>query len=137
MPKFSTSVLVAACAGSLLFAPATQAKQRPSGDEQLATLLQGRVAGKPSQCISTFASNNLQVIDKTAIVYDQGKTVWVNRTSNPARLDDNDILVITRLSGSDLCRLDNVRAVDRNSGMLRSFVFLENFIPYRKGEAVN
>jgi hypothetical protein len=125
------SALLVAMAGSLLAAPALQAKPQRSGEEQLAKMLQGREAGEPRHCISTFGNTSLQIIDKTAIVYHDGRTIWVNRTGNPASLDDDDVLVIRRY-GSDLCRLDDVKAVARSTGMLRSQVLLEDFVPYRK-----
>ena len=123
--------ILAAAAGGLLFVPAVEAKTKGSGEEYLAKLLEGREAGEPKRCISTFGSNNLRIIDKTAIVYEDGRTIWVNRTRDPASLDDDDILVIRRY-GSDLCRLDYVRAVGRSTGMFRAQVLLEDFVPYRK-----
>jgi hypothetical protein len=123
--------ILAAAVGGLLFVPALEAKTKGSGEEYLAKLLEGRKAGEPTRCISTFGANNLRIIDKTAIVYEDGRTIWVNRTRDPASLDDDDILVIRRY-GSDLCRLDNVRAVGRSTGMFRTQVLLEDFVPYRK-----
>lgn len=131
MSKLLRAAGAAAMVGSLLLAPAVQAKHRRSGAEQLADMLRGRSAGKPQRCISTFVDNNLKIISGTAIVYDDGRTIWVNRTRDPASLDDDDILVIRR-TGSDLCRLDNVRTVSRGTGTLRAIVMLEDFVPYRK-----
>ena len=124
-------IILAAAASGLLFAPALEAKNKGSGEEYLAKLLEGREPGKPQRCISTFGNNNLRIIDKTAIVYEEGRTVWVNRPHDAALLDDDDILVI-RKYGSDLCRLDDVRAVARGTGMFRTQVLLEDFVPYRK-----
>jgi hypothetical protein len=123
--------ILAATISGLLAAPALEAKPKHSGGDQLAELLQGRQAGEPRRCISTFANNNLRIIDKTAIVYRDGKTIWVNRTRDPASLDDDDVLVIRRF-GSDLCRLDDIRAVTRGTGMLRAVILLEDFVPYTK-----
>ena len=131
MSKLGRAAEAAVIVGSLLLAPALAAKPRQTGAEQLADLLRGRSAGKPQRCISTFADNNLKIISGTAIVYDDGRTIWVNRTRNPASLDDDDILVIRR-TGSDLCRLDNVRAVSRGTGALRAIVMLGDFVPYER-----
>lgn len=122
---------LAVIVGGLLLAPALQAKKPRSGAEQLADMLRGREAGKPQSCISTFADNNLKIISKTAIVYDDGRTIWVNRTRDPALLDDDDILIVRR-NGADICRLDDTRAVSRGTGILRAIIMLEDFVPYRK-----
>ena len=131
MSKLVRSAGMVMVVGSLLGTPVLAAKPRQTGAEQLADLLRGRSAGKPQRCISTFAENNLKIISGTAIVYDDGRTIWVNRTRDPASLDDDDILVVRR-TGSDLCRLDNVRTVSRGTGTLRAIVMLEDFVPYRR-----
>lgn len=125
-----TLAIIAVTAG-LVAAPLTAA--RPTGEEQLAKLIEGRVAGQPQRCISTFGSGNLTVIDKTAIVYKAGKKVWVNRTAYPESIDDDDILIIRKFGDSSrLCRLDNITLADRFSGMFSGAIFLGDFVPYEK-----
>ena len=119
-------------AGTVLVAgPALQARERLTPQQQLDKLLEGRVAGKPASCISTFGNQSLRILDNTALVYGSGRTIWVNIPRNPDALDDDDILV-TRQTGSQLCRLDIVNMVDRSGGFYRGFVSLEDFVPYRK-----
>jgi len=114
---------------------AVEAKEKKTGEEKLAELLDGRIAGEPASCISTSRSDRLKVIDETAIVYDAGDTIWVNRTKNPSDLDWNDTLVINRLSTQQLCRLDQVTTIDQGSGFFSGVVFLEDFVPYKKADA--
>lgn len=117
---------------AILATPAIAATGKPSGEERLAKMLEGRVAGEPVSCISLPNSGNLQVIDKTAIVYKQGDTIYVNRPADPKRLNRNDILVIDRLA-HQLCRTDMVTT--RSQGPHSFFtgaVFLGDFVPYRK-----
>ena len=57
--------------------------------------------------------------------------IYVNRPSNPRSLDDDDIMV-TKPTGSQLCRLDTVRLHDRSGFWFSGFVGLEQFVPYRK-----
>ena len=103
------------------------------GQAKLAKLLEGRVAGEPERCIRTFPSRSLRVIDGTAIVSDQGDTVWVNYTQYPDGLDDSDALLIRKFgTASQLCRLDTVTTFDRFNGFYTGNVFLTDFIPYRK-----
>ena len=117
--------------------PATaSAREKLAPEEQLAKLLEGRVAGEPQNCIPLSMARSSQVIDKTAIVYRVGSTLWVNRPEGGASsLDDDDILV-TKLSGSQLCSIDTVQLHDRSSHMYSGFVSLGKFVPYRrvKGE---
>ena len=124
-----------AAALSMAVAPSADAKPRLTGQEQLAKMLDGRVAGKPQSCIFTggAASNDMTIIDRTALVFRSGGTLWVNRPADPKSIDDNDILVFKRFSGSQLCRTDMVNTVDRLSPhMLTGVVFLGDFVPYRK-----
>ena len=121
--------LVAAAA--LLTGPALQAKPRLSPQQQLDKLLDGRVAGKPVQCISQFDTRDMQVLDKTAIVYGWGNTIWVNTPRNAQDLDDDDIMV-TRVNGSQFCSLDIVNTLDRSGGFTNGFISLGDFVPYRR-----
>jgi len=123
--------LVLAAGAALLSAPALQARDKLSGEERLAKILDGREAGKPVDCIPLTASRETRVIDKTAIVYDAGSVIYVNRPSNAKSLDDDDIMV-TEPHGSQLCRLDVVRMHDRSGFWYNGFVGLEQFVPYRK-----
>ncbi|HWW59707.1 MAG TPA: hypothetical protein VN047_22655 [Sphingopyxis sp.] len=114
---------------------ASAAKERLAPEAQLAKLLEGRVAGEPQDCISLPATNSSQIIDKTAIVYRSGGTLWVNRPKGGAEsLDDDDILV-TRLTGSQLCSIDTIELRDRTSRMYSGFVSLGEFVPYRRAKA--
>ncbi len=131
MRKHLATLAVIAAAAGLVAAP-LDARPRLTGEEQLAKMIEGRTAGEPQSCIFTPGNNNLTVIDRTAIVYRSGGKVWVNRTANPTDIDDDDILVIRRFSGSSLCRQDQITLADRMSGMFSGVIFLEDFVPYEK-----
>lgn len=103
------------------------------GEKRLAKLLEGRVAGKPQNCINDFRSTNLTVIDDTAYVYGRGHTIYVQRTRNPEDIDDGDILVSRRHS-SQICRQDIVNTVDRYGGFFSGVVLFEDFIPYTRAK---
>jgi hypothetical protein len=122
-------------AAILAAAPAATAREKLDPEAQLAKLLEGRVAGKPQDCISLYSAGSSQIIDKTAIVYKSGGTYWVNRPRGGASsLDDDDILV-TKTTGSQLCSIDPVQLHDRTSHMYSGFVSLGEFVPYRKPKA--
>ena len=112
-----------------------EAAQMTRGEQKLAKLLDGRVAGKPQSCIRTLGNRNLQQIDGTALTYRDGDTIWVNYTRSPGNIDDRDIMVIDRFSGSSLCRTDQVKLVDRINGFLAGVLFLDDFIPYTKADS--
>lgn len=132
MNKFAALAATAAIATGLLAAAPGQARTKLTGEQQLAKLLDGREAGKPVSCIPLSQASDSQVIDKTAIVYRVGGTLYVNRPTNADRLDDDDILV-TKLYSSQLCNLDTVQLHDRGgSHMWNGFVGLNDFVPYRK-----
>ncbi len=77
MRKFA---LVLTATAALLAGPALlQAKERLTGEQQLAKLLEGREAGEPVSCIPLHRTSESRIIDKTAIVYDSGRTIYVNR----------------------------------------------------------
>jgi hypothetical protein len=128
--------LVLAAGAALIGAPSLQARDKLTGEERLAKLLEGRVAGEPVSCIPLGGSNASQIIDKTAIVFDSGRTIYVNRPVNARSLDSDDIMV-TEIHGSQLCRLDTVRMHDRSGFWYSGFVGLENFVPYRRVAAAN
>lgn len=119
-----------------LTAPMADAKPRLTGEAKLAKMLEGRVAGKPVSCIP-LGSTNSTIIDGTAIVYHVGNTYYVNRPTNPEQLNDNNILV-TKTSSSQLCRLDIVQLRDRSAPHIwNGFVGLQDFVPYRKAKTAS
>ncbi|MBS0481328.1 MAG: hypothetical protein JSR96_04100 [Proteobacteria bacterium] len=119
-----------------LAATTADARPRLTGEEELAKIIQDRVPGKPTDCISQFDGRDMQVIDKTALVYRSGGTIWVNRPADPHSLDSDDILV-TYPTGSQFCRLDRVQTVDRSGHFVTGFVMLGDFVPYRRAAATD
>lgn len=121
-----------AIGATVLGVPVADARPKLTGEEQLAKILEGRQAGKPVTCIPYSPTNNTTVIDKTALVYRVGGTVYVNRPSNANQLSNDEILV-TKLYSSQLCRLDTIQLRDRYAGyMWRGFLNLQDFVPYTK-----
>ena len=123
--------LAVACATMLLAGSPSLAAPKLTPEQRLAKMLEGREAGKPVSCLNSWETRDMTVLDKTALVYRSGNTVWVNRPQNARDLDDDDILV-TRSSSSQLCRLDIMQTVDRTAGFMTGFVNLNDFVPYKK-----
>lgn len=128
----SRAIVPALAASALVLLSAPAAAEQTSGEEELAGMIENRVAGEPQRCINMSRSRPLTVIDGTAIVYRSGKTVYVNRTENPDSLDDDDVLVIRKFgNGGQLCRLDQITTRDRAGGFYTGNIFLTEFVPYR------
>ena len=102
------------------------------GEARLAKMLEGRTAGEPVSCISMMRSNDLQVIEYVGLVYKAGDTVYVSRPADPRSLGRDDVPVIQRF-GSQLCKQDVIRTVDRHGGYTNGVVFLNDFVPYKRG----
>lgn len=124
-------IALAAAASVLALAPAWAAA-RLSPEERLAKELEGRVAGEPVNCINLSTIRSSRIIDNTAIVYDAGRTIYVNRPRGGRESLDSWDTMVTKLWGSQLCSIDTVRMIDPSSRMLTGIVFLGEFVPYRK-----
>lgn len=105
------------------------------GKERLAKLLEGRVAGQPMSCIRTLPRDRMQIIDGAAYVYGSGNTIYVQRTTDPERIDDSDTLITNRFSASQLCRLDTMTTIDRFTGIFSGAVFFDDFVPYTRAKS--
>ena len=102
------------------------------GERELAELLDGRIAGEPERCVRTFPNYPMRTIHRTALVFERGDTLWVNRTRDPDDIDDQDSLVIRKFRATQLCRLDQVTTIDRYNQFYTGNLFLTDFVPYRR-----
>lgn len=102
------------------------------GEQELAEMLEGRVAGEPQSCIRSRLNDRMTVIDETAYVYGRGKTIYVQRTRDPDDIDSRDALVSRRFSGSQVCKLDVMTKIDPFNGFFTGVVFFEDFVPYTR-----
>jgi hypothetical protein len=127
------AAILAGAALTLAGTAASAATTAEKGEERLARMLEGRTAGEPVSCISTMRNNGLRVIDEVGVVYDAGNTVYVARPTDPRMLRRTDALVIDRFSPSRLCVNDPIRTVNRHGGFFTGVVFLNDFVPYKKG----
>ena len=118
-------------AASLIIGGAAQAAP-VDREAELERALQGRVAGEPVNCIDLRRIQSSRIINDTAILYDSGSVLYVNRPRNGAdQLDRRDTMV-TRTMLSRLCDIDVVTMVEPSSGTMSGIVFLGEFVPYRR-----
>jgi hypothetical protein len=122
---------IALFAGTLMLGGAAQAKPQDH-EAELARVLQGRVAGEPVSCIDLHRVRNSRIITNTAIVYDAGSVIYVNRPANGAEQLNQWDTMVTRTPSTRLCNVDTVTMVDRGSSSFMGVVFLGDFVPYRR-----
>jgi hypothetical protein len=120
------ALVLSGCGGAAL------ARER-NPEAELAAELEGRVAGEPVNCISLHRIRSSRIIERTAIVYDAGDTIYVNRPANADTLDRFDTMVITP-TASQLCRIDSVRLIDSGLRTTTGFLALGKFVPYKRIE---
>jgi len=128
MPRASVAMVMVA-----LLAAAPAAAKRKTPDAELAELLKGRTPEPAVRCITPTTNDSQRIIAGKAIVYGNGRRIWVNVPIG--RLDTmrwDDVLVTERFGGQ-LCRNDQIRVVDRFSRVPRPILRLGEFVPYVKG----
>ena len=103
------------------------------GEAKLAKALDGRVAGKPVNCINLQDVRSSEIIDHTAILYHaDGDRVYVNVPRIGQTSLNNDDILVTKTWSSQLCNLDTVRLFNRGARFETGFVGLGEFVPYSK-----
>lgn len=125
-----TKLSIAFFAG-VMVAASHPALAKQSGEEKLSRILSGRVAEHPVRCIKQSKVTNVQVVDRTAIVYGSGTVVYVNRTAAPRDIRSSYTMVYRNRSG-DLCRLDTIYLVDQGTRARAGLISLDNFVPWRR-----
>jgi hypothetical protein len=129
MRKSALFIALAVAATAPLSAATPQHK---TGEERLQELLKDRVAGKPVSCLSLPTLRESTIIDGTAIVYRSGSKLYVNRPRSDAKWLDSDDILLTRTSSGELCSIDTVYLLDRDTHFTRGFVTLGDFVPYER-----
>lgn len=120
---------------ALLGAIPASARPGESGEAELARVLNGRVAGTPVHCVDLHRMTSSRIIPHTAIVYDAGGTLYVNRPVNGAEQLSHFDAMVTRTPSTTLCNVDVVHLVDQTSHTLTGIVFLGDFVPYTRAPA--
>ncbi|HEX8442675.1 MAG TPA: hypothetical protein VF631_03405 [Allosphingosinicella sp.] len=124
--------LLTALLGTALLATPALSKSRLAPEAELADAIKGRVAGEPVGCINLSNVRSVRIINRTAIIYDAGRVLYVNRPRGGAESLDQWDTLVTRLHTNQLCRPEVVRLYDSASRFETGVVFLGDFIPYRR-----
>jgi len=125
VPALALLLSVSACA-----APRAMGDEPP--DPKLLAALAGRqVAGPPRDCLPLLSARD-QTTYRGALTFRDGRTLYRNDMQGCYGLDDN-VTIVQNIYGSQICRGDIVRLVDRNaSGFIRGSCSYGPFVPYRR-----
>lgn len=104
---------------------------RTSPEADLTRTLRGRIAAEPVRCIDLQRVRSVGIYDRTALVYDTGRALYVNRPARPQTLREFDTLAVRSFAGQ-LCRGEPVNLIDPSTRSIRGFVILGDFVPYRR-----
>ena len=128
----SASVLMTGC--SMSDAESTPIALTDKQSKLLQKQIGGKVAGEAVSCISDLhQANIIRVSDDLLLYRVSGRLVYQNRLKSPCPglASDRDIMV-TEQFGSQQCRGDIIKLVDRIGGIPGPFCELGDFVPYRK-----
>lgn len=119
--------------GGMLIAAASPAQSaRPDPEARLAKALEGRVAGKPVDCIPQYRIQSSEIFERTAILYKAGSTWYLNRPVSGRNFLSRGDVLLTDTHSSDLCSVDIVRLLDSGSHFPTGSLGLGQFVPYTK-----
>lgn len=122
---------VLALAGCTTSSEMTASRQAEAG-AALAKALDGRVAGKPVDCIGTSTSLRPMVIDENTVLYREGGRVWRNTlVATCPRLSPYNTM-ITEVQGGQLCRNDRFRVLEPGTTIPGPYCRFGQFVPYER-----
>lgn len=131
-----SQILIAAIVGTAATACTQVGPTGPTPREmaELARELSGRIAGPPQRCIDGFRTTGRSQVIGPNILYEEGRTLWVNHTSGGCESAGRAgyILVTEQRGTSEYCRGDIVKVVTTNGGMFAGSCGFGDFVPYRK-----
>lgn len=131
--RFSIA-LAAACAISSCSTTPTEQTRSPKAQEELDHALAGRVAGPPVNCIPSYRSTDMQIIDDWTILFKDGRTIYVQnpRGGCPGIGNQSRVLVTRPVGTSQLCSGDINHLVDFHSRIGGGACVFSPFVPYTK-----
>jgi len=125
-------IVAAFTAGFVLALAPASAAEPTDREAELARALEGRVAGEPVDCVDLRRIRSSRMIADTAILWDAGHTIYVNRPRAGADSLNHWDAMVTRTPTGRLCSVDSVTLVDATSRTMTGVVLLGDFVPYRR-----
>ena len=94
--------------------------------------LAGRTAGPAQDCVTNDSTTSLRIVDGRTMLYGSGSTLWLNRLAVECPAARPSDILVTFPTGSQYCRGDIVRTLDRSTHIPGPSCVLGDFIPYRR-----
>ncbi len=135
--KMTIAALILAALTATASARETDASRLTDREaKELATAFEGKVAGKPVNCVSNFRGENLHAVGDNTLIYRINRNlIYRNNVLGTCRgLSFGDTLVL-RVYGSQYCRGDIARVVNLQSGIMTGSCVLGDFVPYTPADA--
>jgi hypothetical protein len=108
-----------------------QASRSAEAQAEFQKLTAGKVAGPAITCLPSYRSNDMVPIDDGTVAFKNGRTVYVNHLIGECDgLRSGFYTLVTRSSGSGLCRGDIARVADVSTGMVVGSCAVGDFVPY-------
>ena len=108
-----------------------QASRSAEAQAEFQKLTAGKVAGAAITCLPSYRSSDMVTIDDGTVAFKNGRTVYVNHLLGECNgLESGFYTLVTRSSGSGLCRGDIARVADVSTGMIVGSCAVGDFIPY-------
>ena len=117
----------------LLSGCATMTETAQGPDPKLTAALEGRVAGKPQNCLPLDKAVGSEIF-RDAILYREGRNkYWLaDAPGCGSSSGSNDYILVQNVFGSQLCRGDIIRLVERSGGFGAGSCSIRSFTPYTK-----
>lgn len=126
------ALLIIIAASSACAASAATEPRTAKAETRLSRELAGKVAGTPVSCLPSFRSQDMVVIDDNTILFRNGSTVYRNDPPGGCSpLGRGNYTLVTKTSGSSLCRGDIGSVVDLTARFTAGSCVFGDFIPYR------
>ncbi len=114
-------------------APQEPVEMSETAQARLAEALAGRTAGPATPCVSQRELRNSRTIGEDVMLFDgPGGVLYVNRPPGGCPSLEYGRTLVTRTTGSQLCRGDIVTVTDPVSGTQYGGCGLGDFVPWRR-----
>jgi len=123
---------LAACA-TTAYSNAYSEQRSAEAQRDLARYLDGRVPGKAQNCLPSFQSRDMVVIDSRTILFRDGANrVWRNELRSPCTgLGRPGTALVTKQFGtSSLCSGEIAQVLDTSANFIVGSCSLGDFVPY-------
>lgn len=94
-------------------------------------LTAGKVPGQPLSCLPSYRADNMVRIDNSTVAFREGGRVYVNHLIGACSgLKSGFYALVTRSSGTGLCRGDIAHVQDVSTGAIVGSCAIGDFVPY-------